>query len=319
LRAMATNVTNTNIPPPPAKKWNLRVVNLTTPSSTANVDATVSKAISSVNTQISRDFLPIWGVEGHLEIDNSAVWKNIRTRYPGGPTDSNSTEVAGEITEKVTSEILNGIDWRTTGIVYLTDGQSDFGGVHVEVASTLGFDIPYALVGCFNENWTVIFSHEVLELLADPWGKRLAKRPSKNQLWIVEVCDPSEADNFGYQIDSVLVSDFLLPDYFNEKPPQNAKLSFRGVIKEPFTVLQGGYLSYHDLNDNHWKQITWFQGNQPTINILGSHFNLMNSRSPLTNQKPRPSDYRIRKYINHVTKLSKFYPNLSSAFGMNNV
>jgi hypothetical protein len=308
----------TNIPPAPASKWNLLVVNLTTPGSAANVDATIDHVVASIGKQITRDFEPIWGVTGALSVDNHDVWTKMRKENPGGPVDSDSPDVAGEVVRRVVEgQVLEGIDWRTTGIVYLTDGQSDFGGVHVDIQVNTNNDIPYALVGCTDSDWSVVFSHEVLELLGDPYGKRMATRKSVRQLWIVEVCDPPEDTRFAYDIDGVKASDFLLPQYFNEKTTDK-KLSFRGNITHPFTIREGGYLSYLDLRDNRWKQITWFGGSGPKVVTLSASndFEKVKRSAALATHKHPNSFYRLRKYMNHVNNLNKIYPDLSVAFRM---
>jgi hypothetical protein len=57
-------------------------------------------------------------------------------------------------------------------------------------------------------SWTATLSHELLEMLADPWINWCAFG-SDNKLYALEVCDAVEADNLGYFIDGVLVSDFV--------------------------------------------------------------------------------------------------------------
>src|SRR6266540_3798052 len=61
---------------------------------------------------------------------------------------------------------------------------------------------PFALV-TMSDSWSLTASHEMLEMLADPFGNRLVpgRSPKRGQgrvEFLVEVCDPSEADNFGY-------------------------------------------------------------------------------------------------------------------------
>jgi hypothetical protein len=64
---------------------------------------------------------------------------------------------------------------------------------------------PYANVQA-GYGWTQIASHEMLEMLTDPWGDhRIAGR-------LAEVCDPVE--HVGYDLDGITVSDFVLPAWF---------------------------------------------------------------------------------------------------------
>jgi hypothetical protein len=59
-------------------------------------------------------------------------------------------------------------------------------------------------------SWTVTLSHELLEMLADPWINWCAQG-SDGKIYALEVCDAVEADNLGYKIGEVLVSDFISP------------------------------------------------------------------------------------------------------------
>jgi len=73
-------------------------------------------------------------------------------------------------------------------------------------------------------SWTATLSHELLEMLADPWINWCAFG-SDNKLYALEVCDAVEADNLGYFIDGVLVSDFVTPAWF--EPTCADRLDFK--------------------------------------------------------------------------------------------
>ena len=62
-------------------------------------------------------------------------------------------------------------------------------------------------------SWTVTLSHELLEMLADPWINWCAQG-ANGKIYALEVCDAVEADKLGYDIDGVLVSDFITPSWF---------------------------------------------------------------------------------------------------------
>jgi hypothetical protein len=62
--------------------------------------------------------------------------------------------------------------------------------------------------------WTVTFSHEMLEMLADPNINLCAFDEDARRLYAYEVCDAVEADALGYEIDGVTVSDFVLDSWF---------------------------------------------------------------------------------------------------------
>lgn len=92
-------------------------------------------------------------------------------------------------------------------------------------------------------------SHELLEMLADPDAEEVKVGPNGWQ-YALEVCDPCEDDAFGYYIDGVLVSDFVLPSYFQQDGV--APFDQRNHIKQPFQLLSGGYQSYFD--GQEWTQ-----------------------------------------------------------------
>ena len=136
---------------------------------------------------------------------------------------------------------------------------------------------PFALVQA-GPGWSLTASHENLEMLVDPFGRRLAsgQSPIEEQgrvEFLVEVCDPSEDAAFGYTVNGVLVSDFYTPEYFNPVVNPGVRHSFTGAIKRPRQVLRGGYLSWHDPVSDDWFQEIFF-GSEPQFRNIG----------PLTNK-----------------------------------
>lgn len=78
---------------------------------------------------------------------------------------------------------------------------------------------PFALVQ-FSNQWALTASHEVLEMLADPFGRRLVagQSPKAGQgrvQFLVEVCDPSEDTAFAISVNGIKLSDFYTPRYFD--------------------------------------------------------------------------------------------------------
>lgn len=131
---------------------------------------------------------------------------------------------------------------------------------------------PFALVS-MSDSWSLTASHETLEMLADPFGKRVipGKSPKSGQgrvEFLVEVCDPCEADKFAYTVNDILVSDFITPHFYDPKQADGVRYSFGGAITEPREILEGGYISWHDPVSNHWWQQTWF-GQSKQFSDLG--------------------------------------------------
>jgi hypothetical protein len=132
---------------------------------------------------------------------------------------------------------------------------------------------PYALV-LYSASWSLTASHEVLEMLVDPFGHRTAagRSPKAGQgqvEYLVEACDPCEGQAFAYTIDGVLVSDFITPRYYDPRKTSGAHYSFTGAVKAPRTILEDGYISWWDPQSNHVWQERWFGTPKPTIVDLG--------------------------------------------------
>lgn len=142
---------------------------------------------------------------------------------------------------------------------------------------------PFALITSSDslDTWSLTASHETMEMLVDPFGDRLAggdsPKPDQSRVnFLVEVCDPSEAADFAYTVNGILVSDFYTPRFFDPVASSGVRYSFTGAIEAPRHILRGGYLSWVDPTTNDWWQTTWFGGTQPAFRKLGP---LSNSRS----------------------------------------
>jgi len=100
-------------------------------------------------------------------------------------------------------------------------------------------------------NVSTTISHELLEMLGDPYLTRAAQGPD-GRFWAYEACDAVEQDE--YEIDGIKVSDFVTPHYF--EPPKvltGVRLDFLGLVKKPFEVRPGGYMQWN--RGTGWHQI----------------------------------------------------------------
>jgi hypothetical protein len=127
---------------------------------------------------------------------------------------------------------------------------------------------PFALVA-LTKNWSVFMSHEVLEMLADPQGTMTrtgdSLKPRQGRVeYLIEVCDPCQASQFAYTVNSVMVSDFYTPNYFDPMKTAGTRYSFSGKIQGPREVLDGGYLSWFDPSSRHLFQLL-VEGKKKTI------------------------------------------------------
>jgi hypothetical protein len=136
---------------------------------------------------------------------------------------------------------------------------------------------PFALIASSNtlDGWSLTASHEMCEMLVDPSGDKQATgdspMPGQERVsFLVEVCDPSEAADFAYSTNGILVSDFYTPHYFDPMSASGVRYSFTGAITQPRQVLRGGYLSWKDSVSGHWWQEIWFEGGQPSFRDIGA-------------------------------------------------
>ena len=152
------------------------------------------------------------------------------------------------------------------------------GGVHLDKKNQ-----PYSLVigTPDSDDWTIDASHETVEMLVDPAGNRLQTsraieiagngvRDTTGQFeYLVEACDPCEANAYAYSIDGIAVSDFITPHFYDPVAASGTLYSFGGNIKVPREVLPGGYISFVDPLSDELEQIL-FLGPEPELRNLGS-------------------------------------------------
>jgi len=116
--------------------------------------------------------------------------------------------------------------------------------------------IAYVVAG---PTWSLAASHEVVEMLIDPWGDRIvagdAPRGGERVEFLVEVCDPCQDPSHAYTVNGVLVSDFCTPAYFDPVGSNTVRYSYTGTISQPHQVLPGGYLTWHVPATRHWLQL----------------------------------------------------------------
>jgi hypothetical protein len=101
-------------------------------------------------------------------------------------------------------------------------------------------------------SWTATLSHELLEVLADPWINWCAVG-SDSRIYALEVCDAVEDDDLGYKIDGVLVSDFITPAWF--EPTCADCIDFKQHLSKQLELARGGYISVFN-SSRGWTQIT---------------------------------------------------------------
>jgi hypothetical protein len=176
---------------------------------------------AAIQKQVSRDLGPIWNIEA--SVDSFDSLENVPLGY-----------------------------WQ---IIIKDNIGFNAAGIHLNEDNGQ----PFALVE-FSDDWSLTTSHEALEMLVDPSGNRTVATNSPNPdqgrvLILVEVSDPSEAAEFGYSVNGILVSDFYTPNFFDPVTNPGVRYSFTGALTEPRQVLDGGYISWWDPISTHVFQL----------------------------------------------------------------
>jgi len=171
----------------------------------------LERVVRSLQTQVDRDFFPLWGWRAKLVLGPKRV-----------PKGAMRIVIKGK------------------------DSEGDFGYHFLQ-----GVPITYVFTidpkGQPITDYSSTLSHEVLEMIADPGVNLYAlgfyrKAKKKIPAFIpYEVCDAVQAST--YRIDGVIVSDFVTPEWFEpSRKPRSQKFSFRGVVDGPFELAEDGYI-----------------------------------------------------------------------------
>ncbi|MGA1988831.1 MAG: hypothetical protein ABSG72_21360 [Candidatus Sulfotelmatobacter sp.] len=197
--------------------------------STVLADADVTPVVVALQQQVTNDFRPIWGIDAELQMISQG------TQAPSG----------------------------TWQLVILDDSdQAGALGYHDLTPDSLPLGKVFAASDLkAGTSWSVTASHELLEMLADPNINLTAFVQNANTsgtLYAYEVCDACEDDSFGYQINNILVSDFVYPAWFESFRAQGStQFDHQNQIQKPLDLLAGGYIGVFSVSDGSgWQQQT---------------------------------------------------------------
>lgn len=185
-------------------------------------DEMVAQIVAALQVQVDRDFGPLWNMTGVLKI----VAKG--TIPPAG---------AWELVFLDNADQAGALGYHD----FTAQGQP-IAKVFVKTAMDAGYSV------------SVTASHELMEMLGDA-GVDLSTQVSNTNFMAYEACDAVEDDSLGYEINGILVSDFVTPEYFMPTPPAGFKMDFMGHLTEPFSIAAGGYVNVWD-PQNGWTQQT---------------------------------------------------------------
>lgn len=240
--------------------------------------AELSQVSAALQKQVSRDLTPIWAVSATVD-----CFDKLESVPPGY--------------------------WIVTVRDDLDPAEGD--GVH-----KTNHGQPLALVQS-GEGWSVSASHEVLEMIVDPFETRFisAQSPMNGQArvdFLVEVCDPCQAAAFSYPVNGIAVSDFITPHYFDPVSNTTVRYSYSGSIKQPLEVLAGGYLSWHDPVSGHSFQESFF-GDVPDFEDLGETPPVLERSFRSVIYSKVPEMMKARRDIQSLQRLSSATESVNAA------
>jgi len=197
--------------------------------STVLSDEQVSPVVAALQKQVTNDFRPAWGVDAELEFVPSGAQPPAGSWWLSILDDSDQANALGYH------------DLTTDG---LPIGKV-FAGTDLKVGAS----------------WSVTASHELLEMLADPninLTVFVQNADTTGRLYAYEACDACEADNLGYQVDNILLSDFVFPSWFEGfRAHGSTQFAQTGHIQGPLELLPGGYICIFDVSAGPgWHQMT---------------------------------------------------------------
>ena len=144
---------------------------------------------------------------------------------------------------------------------------------HSPEAGALGFhedeegtEIPFSDVFCetakeYGVSPCAVTSHEILEMLVDPDVKNVKTATYKNKIYIKEICDPVQGNDYDLgdpygKKTGMMMSDFVYPSWFSPSKFSLSQKSYRRSIKRSFELSPEGYISIAPINEpENWSQI----------------------------------------------------------------
>ena len=197
-------------------------------ASTVLSDAEIEPVIEALQQQVTKDFRPAWGIDAELKF------------VARGDEPSQDT-------------------WWLS----ILDDADQAGALGYHDVTSAGLPIGKVFAGTdlkYGYTWSVTASHELLEMLGDPninLTVLVQRSDTAGKLYAYEVCDACEADEFGYTIGGVLVSDFVFPAWFEDFRKKGTQFDQQKKIEKPFHLLRGGYIGVFDVNSGSgWHQVT---------------------------------------------------------------
>jgi hypothetical protein len=123
--------------------------------------------------------------------------------------------------------------------------------------------------------WTVVFTHELAESLANPLGRNVVEvRRRKPGLvfpphfYSKSICDPVQSGETAFEIDGVLCSNFVTPAWFCSTGA--GPYDYLGLLNGPLRVLPGGHAEFYVPELQRYQQVRFeHQRERPSLNHEG--------------------------------------------------
>jgi hypothetical protein len=205
-----------------AAKYKIAVVD----ASDSLNDEDIEPVVKALQTQVTRDLAPAWGVDAEL------------------------TYVSAQESAPETS-------WQ----LILTDKEEIPGALAFHDLSPAGLPIAKVSVKTaeqLSEPWSLSASHELLAMLVDPWVNltvfvEASQKDEDALLYAYEIASPCQGEEYGYEIDGIVVSNFVFPSWFvPTKKAQSGQFDFRRHIDRPFGLCNGSYALVYSLKTREW-------------------------------------------------------------------
>jgi len=203
----------------------------------------------ALEEQLREDVAPIWGrcanpwVAGGVENLPPKVWQ---LHFWGTPRDAHVSGALG---------------------YHQTQGNQHVPVGHVFVKT----------IRTHGEEWSVIASHEAIEMLGNEWINLEVSRTRANgakELWPRELCDACQG--LSYQRKGVALSDFVYPEWFIEG--SDGPFDHLRQLKEPFQIHESGYAAIRKI----------VGGSITERNVYGAAY-------PRWRKKSRPGSRKVRR------------------------
>jgi hypothetical protein len=153
--------------------------------STILTNEDIAPVIAAIQIQVSQHLAPKWRVDATLEI----------VAQGQDPPEGNWQLIFSDDTNQGRDAGYHGADAGfPVGKVFVRTAQQN------------------------EQNWTITASHEVLEMLVNPYAVFAAYVPfdgNTGAFYQLEICDPVSPDEFSYKINGINVSDFVFPEWFS--------------------------------------------------------------------------------------------------------